>query len=153
MSLFNARALATLVAVAGSALSRRVTIILETLVKEEERLSDDEEELQDAITEAETAVLASIQDPEGLNTVMMLLLSWLVSESCVATTLLTISLGSDTNHHGVVQVPATCSHSFARSASLMHRSIALIGSVNWSPCWMIVKSKSTLRRGTLWTCS
>jgi hypothetical protein len=76
MSLFNARALATLVAVAGSALSRRVTIILETLVKEEERLSDDQEELQDAITEAETAVLASIQDPEGLNTVMMLLLSW-----------------------------------------------------------------------------
>jgi hypothetical protein len=78
MSVFNARALATLVTVAGSALSKRLTIILNALVKEEEALSSDQEELQEAIVEAEEALLEAIEDPEGLNTLMLLLLGWCV---------------------------------------------------------------------------
>jgi hypothetical protein len=76
MSVFNARALATLVTVAGNALSKRLTVILNSLVKEEENLRPDQEELQEAIAEAETALISSIQDPEGLNTLMLLLLGW-----------------------------------------------------------------------------
>jgi hypothetical protein len=74
MSLFNARALATLVTVAGSALSRRLTVVLTALVKEQEsRLND---ELRDAVKEAVDALLRSIGDEEGLNTLMLLLLGW-----------------------------------------------------------------------------
>jgi hypothetical protein len=79
MSVFNARALGTLVAVAGSALSRRLTVILNALVKEQESFNGDEEdELPEAIDEAIRALLASISDPEGLNTLMLHLLGWYV---------------------------------------------------------------------------
>ena len=74
MTAFNARALATLVAVAGSALSRRLTVILNTLVKEQQSTVD--EELRSAIEEAIRALFSSVSDLEGLNTLMLLLLDW-----------------------------------------------------------------------------
>lgn len=74
MSVFNARALASLVTVAGNALSRRLTIILNALVKVSE--SNIDEELREAVDEAIYALFSSVSDAEGLNTVMMLLIGW-----------------------------------------------------------------------------
>lgn len=74
MTVFNARALASLVTVAGNALSRRLTVILNSLVKVSEDEIDDE--LRSAVDEAVNALFSSIDDAEGLNTVMMLLISW-----------------------------------------------------------------------------
>jgi hypothetical protein len=77
MTLFNAHALASLVKVAGTALSKRLTVILNSLVKESESLERTEnEELKSAVNEAVEALLGSINDPEGLNTLMLLLLGW-----------------------------------------------------------------------------
>ncbi|KAI0343486.1 ARM repeat-containing protein [Trametopsis cervina] len=82
MTVFNARALASLVSVAGSALSRRLTVILGTLVKvmETQELEQDEE-LKSAVDEALQALLESISDAEGLNTLMLLLLGWAKGET------------------------------------------------------------------------
>lgn len=80
MTVFNARALATLVTVADTALSRRLTVILAALVKVVEEEKD--EELLEAVDEALRALFASVDDAEGLNTVMMLLLGWYVSYHC-----------------------------------------------------------------------
>lgn len=74
MSVFNARALASLVTVAGNSLSRRLTVILNALVKVSE--DDIEEELREAVDEAIEALFSSVSDAEGLNTVMMLLIGW-----------------------------------------------------------------------------
>lgn len=74
MTVFNARALATLVTVADSALSRRVTVILGALVQAVETEKD--EELLEALDEAIRALFASINDLEGLNTVMLVMLGW-----------------------------------------------------------------------------
>lgn len=74
MTVFNARALASLVTVAGNALSKRLTIILNALIKVLEEEKD--EELLAALDEALQALLQSIEDPEGLNTLMLLLLGW-----------------------------------------------------------------------------
>lgn len=74
MTVFNARALASLVTVAGNALSKRLTVILNALVKVLEEEKD--EELLGAFDEALRALLGSIGDPEGLNTLMLLLLGW-----------------------------------------------------------------------------
>ncbi|KAI5983714.1 armadillo-type protein [Pisolithus albus] len=74
MTTFNARALASLVTVAGNALSKRLTVILNALVKVFEEEND--EELLGAIDETLRALFGSIEDPEGLNTLMMLLLGW-----------------------------------------------------------------------------
>ncbi|KAG1734519.1 armadillo-type protein [Suillus lakei] len=79
MTVFNARALASLVTVAGHALSKRLIVILGALVKVLEEDQDDE--LQSAIDEAVRALLASIEDPEGLNTLMLLLLGWAKSDA------------------------------------------------------------------------
>ncbi|KAF8161530.1 armadillo-type protein [Crassisporium funariophilum] len=79
MTVFNARALASLVTVAGNALSRRLTIILNPLVKVSEDKIDDE--LRSAIDEAVEALFSSINDSEGLNTVMMLLIGWAKHDS------------------------------------------------------------------------
>lgn len=74
MTVFNARALASLVTVAGNSLSRRLTVILNALVKVfEDSL---EEELREAVDEAIEALFSSVSDAEGLNTVMMLLIGW-----------------------------------------------------------------------------
>lgn len=74
MTTFNARALASLVTVAGNALSKRLTMILNTLVKVFEE--DEDRELLAALDEALRALLGSIEDSEGLNTSMLLLLGW-----------------------------------------------------------------------------
>ena len=77
MSAFNARALASLVTVAGTALSKRLTIILNALVKVAEGPdTDKDEELKSAVDEAIRALLSSVSDAEGLNTLMLLLLGW-----------------------------------------------------------------------------
>lgn len=79
MTPFNARALASLVTVAGNALSKRLTVILGSLVSVTESLREQpDEELQEAVDEAIRALLESISDPEGLNTLMLLLLGWCV---------------------------------------------------------------------------
>lgn len=74
MTLFNIRALASLVSVAGNALSRRITVILNSLVKAREVEKD--EEIKSAVDEAIRALFASISDAEGLNTVLMVLMGW-----------------------------------------------------------------------------
>ncbi|KAF8216432.1 ARM repeat-containing protein [Mycena galopus ATCC 62051] len=79
MTLFNARALAALVTVAGDALSRRLNVIMSALVKVVEE--DQDQELQTAVDEAVRAILASISDAEGLHTMMMLLLGWAKHET------------------------------------------------------------------------
>jgi hypothetical protein len=79
MSVFNARALGSLVSVAGSALSKRLTVVLTALLKAMETQNmDEDDELRTAVDEAMQALLESICDPEGLNTLMMLLLGWWV---------------------------------------------------------------------------
>ncbi|KAI0657693.1 ARM repeat-containing protein [Cubamyces menziesii] len=82
MSAFNARALASLVTVAGSALSRRLTVVLTALVKVNESQDvEKDEELKAAVDEAIHALMSSICDAEGLNTLMLLLLGWAKHES------------------------------------------------------------------------
>jgi hypothetical protein len=77
MTVFNARALASLVTVAGSALSKRLTVVLTALVKIIESTDDStDEELRNAVDEAVRALLSSVSDLEGLNTLMLLLLGW-----------------------------------------------------------------------------
>ena len=74
MTLFNAHALGSLVTVAGNALSRRLTVIVNALVQELETTTD--EELAGAVKETLETLLASIIDAEGLNTLMLLLMEW-----------------------------------------------------------------------------
>lgn len=81
MTPFGARALASLVTVAGDALSKRLSVILGALVRVFEE--DKDEELLGALDEALRALLGSIQDAEGLNTLMLLLLGWQVSRLLV----------------------------------------------------------------------
>jgi hypothetical protein len=77
MTVFNARALASLVTVAGNALSKRLSVVLTALVKIMESTDDSmDEELRNAVDEAVQALLSSISDVEGLNTLMLLLLGW-----------------------------------------------------------------------------
>ena len=77
MTVFNARAMATLVAVAGSALSKRLTVILNALVRVLENPEPEEsEEVVEAVRDACSALLGSISDPEGLHALMLLLLGW-----------------------------------------------------------------------------
>jgi hypothetical protein len=71
---FNLRALASLVTVAGQALSKRITTILSTLVKVLETEHDNE--LIEDVRECIVAIVRSIEDLEGLNTLMLLLLEW-----------------------------------------------------------------------------
>ena len=77
MMVFNARALTSLATVAGNALSKRLNVILGALLKVLEDEKDGE--LRNAIDEAVCALLASMQDLKGLNTLMLLLLGWSVA--------------------------------------------------------------------------
>lgn len=74
MTAFNARALASLVTVAGNALSKRLTVILTALIRAVENETD--EELKSDINDAVRALLGSINDMEGLQTLMLLLAGW-----------------------------------------------------------------------------
>lgn len=77
MTVFNARALASLVSVAGTALNKRLTFLLNAVVRVLENSDiNDDEELHDAVNEALHAMLESVGDAEGLNTLMLLLLGW-----------------------------------------------------------------------------
>lgn len=79
ISAFNARALGSLVSVAGSALARRIQQILGALVKalETEKNEDILSEIRDTIG----TLMESIEDVEGVNTLLMLLLGWAKSDS------------------------------------------------------------------------
>lgn len=61
---------------AGTALSKRLTVILSALVGGLE--SNPTPEVGEAIDEAVTALVSSIDDNEGLHTLMMLLIGWFV---------------------------------------------------------------------------
>jgi hypothetical protein len=74
MTVFNARALAALVTVAGNALSRRLNVIMNAVVRVLEE--DEDEELREALDEAIRALFGSINDAEGLNTLMLMLIGW-----------------------------------------------------------------------------
>ncbi|KAK0214177.1 hypothetical protein IW262DRAFT_1466719 [Armillaria fumosa] len=74
VSVFNAHAVASLVTIAGSALSMRLTTITSAFVKVIEDETD--EELLSAMDEVARALFTSINDAEGLNTLMMVLLGW-----------------------------------------------------------------------------
>jgi hypothetical protein len=76
MTAFNVRALGTLVTVAGNALSKRLTQVLGALVSCLE--SRPNGELETAIEETFRALLSSIGDAEGLNSLMLILLDWYV---------------------------------------------------------------------------
>ena len=76
MSVFNARSLAILVLVAGEALSKRLTAILNALVKTTETETD--EDMLAAVDEALQAVFGLIDNEEGLNTLMLTLLGWYI---------------------------------------------------------------------------
>ena len=71
---FNARALAAPVTAAGNALRKRLTVIPNALIKIVEEEKD--EQLFYPLDEALLALLASIEDPEGLNTLMLLFHGW-----------------------------------------------------------------------------
>jgi len=74
ITVFNARALGSLVTVAGNALSKRLNVIMNSLVKVLEDGTDDE--LKSAVEDALHTLIASVNDAEGLNTLMMILLGW-----------------------------------------------------------------------------
>ena len=76
MTVFNAHALGSLVSVAGAALNKRLTVILTALVRVLEGPEGEDEELRSAVNEALRELLASINDSEGLNTLMLTLLGW-----------------------------------------------------------------------------
>ncbi|KAI7873032.1 armadillo-type protein [Spinellus fusiger] len=65
---FNARALASLVTVAGPALNRRLTTILSALV--ESRIIEEDEEVIEQLKNTLKALMASIEDEEGLDTLI-----------------------------------------------------------------------------------
>lgn len=71
---FNLRALGSLVSVAGSALNKRISVIVSALIKLKEEEKD--EELLDECNGCLNMVFASLDEMEGLNTLMMLLLGW-----------------------------------------------------------------------------
>ncbi|KAF8063638.1 armadillo-type protein [Lyophyllum atratum] len=79
VTLLNARALTALAAVAGNALSKRLTVILNSLVKTWE--DEQGEELRDVLDETIRSLFVSVGDAEGPTTLMMVLLGWVKSET------------------------------------------------------------------------
>lgn len=71
---FNARALASLVTVAGSALNKRLAAILESLV--ESRMITEDEETMEALKATTEAFLLSIDDEDGLHTLTVALMEY-----------------------------------------------------------------------------
>ena len=94
MTAFNARALASLVTVAGSALSKRLTVILNALVKSIETEKDPE--LLEDINDAVRALLSSVSDTDGLTSLMMLLANWYDYAGIQYETLTHFCIGSNT---------------------------------------------------------
>ncbi|KAF8343178.1 armadillo-type protein [Cantharellus anzutake] len=79
ISAFNADALAVLVTVAGSALTQRLTQVLGALVAAAENETD--EKTKDAVEAAIVSLVGSVEDLEGLHSLMMTLLSWAKHEN------------------------------------------------------------------------
>lgn len=79
ISAFNARALGSLVSVAGNALSRRLIQILTAIVKSLEYEPD--AEILAELKNTTQTLLESIEDEEGVNTLLMLLLGWAKADS------------------------------------------------------------------------
>lgn len=78
ISAFNARALASLVTVAGSALNKRLASILSALITSL-GMETDEDTIKE-LQETERALLLSIDNAEGIQTLMMLLFEAIKSE-------------------------------------------------------------------------
>jgi hypothetical protein len=135
MTVFNARALASLVTVAGNALSRRLTVILNSLVKVME--DDIDDELREAVDEAINALFSSINDPEGLNTLMMLLLDW-YALLCIYRQVSELWLGLNFLQGGVLAL-AICLQSFVRYRNWTLPSIGSTGFASLLPFWTICK--------------
>lgn len=76
---FNARALASLVTVAGPALNRRLATILSALVESRIQKADDAETTQQLVQTTE-ALLQSVDDEDGLHVLMVTLLEYSRSE-------------------------------------------------------------------------
>ena len=74
---FNARALTSLAAVAGSALNKRLGVIFEALASTLEAGAS--EDVLAAIHEAIHVIMGAIADAEGLHALMTQLLEWSVS--------------------------------------------------------------------------
>lgn len=75
ISAFNARALADLVGLAGTALNKRLGHILGALAKASDS-EDQDEDSREAIDEAIESVLSSVNSFDALHQLMMLLLGW-----------------------------------------------------------------------------
>jgi hypothetical protein len=129
VTVFNVRALASLVTVAGNALNKRLTAILNALVQVKEDESDDE--LQSAVGEAHRAIFTSISDIEGLNILMMILIEWYVSHPFTRMLLRSNAEGLSMIHRNDALVPMNCSPSFAKYHGTIHQYIVLIGFDNW----------------------
>ncbi|KAH7091864.1 translational activator GCN1 [Auriculariales sp. MPI-PUGE-AT-0066] len=71
---FNARALSSLVSVAGTALNNRLKKLLQSVLQARETETD--EEISEELDEALSAIVGAIEDSEGLNILMMALLEW-----------------------------------------------------------------------------
>ncbi|ODO11508.1 hypothetical protein I350_00288 [Cryptococcus amylolentus CBS 6273] len=71
---FNARALGQLVKVAGSALNKRLDTVLNALVLSLEKEKD--EDVLEELNEAVSSLLESVEDPEGVHVLEMLLIGW-----------------------------------------------------------------------------
>lgn len=71
---FNARALASLVTVAGPALNKRLTAILDALM--ESRMVTDDEETKEALKATTEALLLSIDEEDGLYTLTVALMEY-----------------------------------------------------------------------------
>ncbi|KAG2190049.1 hypothetical protein INT46_000027 [Mucor plumbeus] len=74
ISAFNARALASLVTVAGPALNKRLTAILEALV--ESLMSEEDGETIEALKATTEAFLLSVDDEDGLHTLTVTLMEY-----------------------------------------------------------------------------
>ncbi|KAF9918095.1 translational activator of GCN4 [Lobosporangium transversale] len=75
---FNARALGSLVSVAGTALNRRLTNILAALIQSQ--VSETDEDTLQALESTTCALLQSIDNADGTNTLMMMLFELVKSE-------------------------------------------------------------------------
>lgn len=71
---FNARALASLASVAGTALNKRLNVVLEAISSTLE--SGTSEDVAESIDEATHAIMGAIEDTEGLHVLMTQLLEW-----------------------------------------------------------------------------
>jgi hypothetical protein len=131
MTVFNARALASLVTVAGSALSRRLTVILNAVVRVLEE--DKDEELLTALDEAIKALLASINDLEGLNTLMMTLIGWYVVPYLYTDLLVNVIgiPGQRVTSHQEESAPAAYLPPFVKFRNSIPRCTVLTGCGSW----------------------